>query len=84
MNKKNVIVIMIDGGRLDRAKNSLIFNKLGIISYKTLRDGRRFAILGIFIISAILTPPDPFSQIMFVIPLIVLYEFSAIILRFFK
>ena len=28
MNKKNVIVIMIDGGRLDRAKNSLIFNKL--------------------------------------------------------
>ena len=28
MNKKNVIIIMIDGGRLDRAQNSLIFEKL--------------------------------------------------------
>jgi len=28
MNKKNVIIIMIDGGRLDRAQNSTIFKKL--------------------------------------------------------
>jgi len=28
MNRKNVIVLMIDGGRLDRAKKSLFFNKL--------------------------------------------------------
>ena len=63
---------------------SIIFNKLGIIDYKTLVNMRRFSILGIFIISAILTPPDPFSQLVFVIPLIILYEISIIILRFSK
>ena len=63
---------------------SIIFNKLGIIDYKTLVNIRRFSILGIFIISAILTPPDPFSQLVFVVPLIILYEISIIILRFLK
>ena len=63
---------------------SIIFNKLGIIDYKTLKKSRRYAILGIFVISAVLTPPDPFSQILFVIPLIILYELSIIIIRFLK
>ena len=63
---------------------SIIFNRLGLINYKTLVEARRFSILGIFIISAILTPPDPFSQIMFVVPLIILYEISILILRFLR
>ena len=63
---------------------SIIFKKLGVIDHRTLADNRRYSILGIFVISALLTPPDPFSQILFVIPLIVLYEFSVIIIRFLK
>lgn len=63
---------------------SIIFKKLGVINHRTLADNRRYSILGIFVISALLTPPDPFSQILFVIPLIVLYEFSILIIRFLK
>ena len=63
---------------------SIIFKKLGIIDYRTLADNRRYSILAIFVISALLTPPDPFSQILFVIPLVILYEFSILIIRFLK
>ena len=77
-------MIMVGGLIFQLPIVSIIFNRLGLINYKTLIDARRFSVLGIFIVSAILTPPDPFSQIMFVVPLIILYEFSIIILRFMK
>jgi len=63
---------------------SIIFKKLGIIDHTTLANNRRYSILAIFVISALLTPPDPFSQILFVIPLIILYEFSILIIRLLK
>jgi len=77
-------MVMVGGLIFQLPVVSIIFNRLGLINYKTLINARRFSILGIFIVSAILTPPDPFSQIMFVVPLIILYEFSIIILRFMK
>ena len=77
-------MVMVGGFIFQLPIISIIFNKLGLIDYKTLISVRRFSILGIFIISAILTPPDPFSQIMFVVPLIILYEISIIILRILK
>ena len=55
--------------------------KLNIISPQTLAKKRRYAILAAFIIGAILTPPDPISQILMAVPLIVLYEASIIIAR---
>jgi sec-independent protein translocase protein TatC len=48
----------------------------GIISSKMLRDGRRYAIVGVFIAAAILTPPDPISQMTLAIPMCLLYEIS--------
>lgn len=48
----------------------------GIISSKLLRDGRRYAIVGVFIAAAILTPPDPISQMTLAIPMCLLYEIS--------
>ena len=63
---------------------SIILKKLGIIDHHMLKKGRRYAILGIFIFAALLTPPDPFSQMLFAIPLIILYELSIIIIRFIK
>ncbi len=55
--------------------------KLHIVSPQTLAKKRRYAILGAFIIGAILTPPDPISQILMAVPLIVLYEASILIAR---
>ena len=53
--------------------------KVGIIDANMLRNKRRFAIVIIFIIAAILTPPDAISQIGLAIPMIMLYEISIII-----
>jgi sec-independent protein translocase protein TatC len=48
----------------------------GLISSKTLISGRRYAIVGVFVVAAILTPPDPISQITLAIPICLLYEVS--------
>jgi sec-independent protein translocase protein TatC len=50
----------------------------GWISSQTLKDKRRFVILGVFIASAILTPPDVLTQCLLAIPLLLLYECAII------
>jgi sec-independent protein translocase protein TatC len=57
--------------------------KLGIVTVEFLRKNRKYAILLIFIVAAILTPPDVVSQILMAIPLMVLYEISIIGAIFF-
>jgi len=58
---------------------SFFLSKIGIISPDSMRKYRRHAIVIIFVIAAILTPPDPFTQVLLGIPLIILYEFSIVI-----
>jgi len=53
-----------------------LLSKLGVINYKMLEKNRKFAILIIFVVAAVLTPPDVFSQVMMALPLLVLYELS--------
>ncbi|MGH6997958.1 MAG: twin-arginine translocase subunit TatC, partial [Phenylobacterium sp.] len=48
----------------------------GLISSKALSTGRRYAIVGVFVVAAIVTPPDPISQTMLAVPIILLYEVS--------
>jgi sec-independent protein translocase protein TatC len=55
-----------------------ILTILGLTSSKFLKEKRRLFIVIIFIIAAIFTPPDVFSQIALAIPLILLYEFSIL------
>lgn len=52
----------------------LVMGWLGIISSKTLKKQRRLAIVIIFTLAMILTPPDPASQIIMAIPMCFLYE----------
>jgi sec-independent protein translocase protein TatC len=54
----------------------ILLTKLQIISYKNLISFRRYAIVLIFIASAILTPPDVLSQLILAVPLMLLYEIS--------
>ena len=49
---------------------------LGIISSDSLRRWRRFAIVLAFFLGMVLTPPDPMSQLLMAIPLVLLYEVS--------
>ena len=47
---------------------------LGLVTSAQLKKARKFVILGLFVIAAILTPPDVVSQVMLGMPLLVLYE----------
>jgi len=48
----------------------------GLISSTALRSGRRYAILGIAVVAAVVTPPDPISMLMLAGPIVLLYEIS--------
>lgn len=47
---------------------------LGWVTPAQLREGRGYAVVGIFVIAAIVTPPDVISQLMLAIPMCLLYE----------
>ena len=48
----------------------------GIIGSRTMAEGRRYAIVAVVVVAAIVTPPDPISQLMLAVPLVLLYEVS--------
>lgn len=59
--------------------------KLRVLSVKNLKSARRYVVVGIFILAAIITPtPDPLSQCLLAIPLIVLFEASIWIARLIR
>jgi sec-independent protein translocase protein TatC len=53
-----------------------LLGRVGIVSAAMLRRSRRYAIVGITALAAIFTPPDLFSMISLLIPLVLLYEIS--------
>lgn len=55
-----------------------ILGMLGIVSAQFLKERRRYAVLFIALISAVLTPPDPLSMLMMMGPLYLLFELSII------
>ncbi len=57
--------------------------RLGIVTAQMLRKFRKYAIILSFIISAILTPPDVISQTLMAGPLLVLYEVSIFVAKYF-
>ena len=56
----------------------MLLERAGIITRANLIAGRRYAIVAAFIIAAVLTPPDLWSQVALAVPLVLLYELSII------
>lgn len=54
-------------------------SKLGLLTPELMKKYRKHAIVGLLLLSAIITPPDVYSQILVCIPLIILYEVSIAI-----
>jgi sec-independent protein translocase protein TatC len=52
--------------------------KVGMVTAKTLRDMRRYAILGLFGVANVVTPPDALSMLSLAVPLVALYEISIL------
>ena len=60
----------------------LLLVKFGILSITQLVSFRKYAIVLSFVFAAIVTPPDPFSQISLALPVIILYEISILVSKF--
>ncbi|WP_136162152.1 twin-arginine translocase subunit TatC [Sphingomonas flavalba] len=56
----------------------MLLERAGIVTLAQLRAGRRYAIVAVVAVAAVLTPPDVFSQLLLAVPLIALYEFTLI------
>ena len=54
---------------------------LGLVTDKTLKDFFRYAVLIIFVVAALLTPPDVLTQLLMAAPLIILYGVSILIVK---
>ena len=53
-----------------------LLGRVGIVSSQGLKEKRKYAVVGVFVLAAVLTPPDPFSQLGLGLPLLLLYEAS--------
>jgi len=63
---------------------SFILTRIGLLTPTFLRRYRKYALIGILVFAAILTPPDPMSQMFMAIPLLLLYELSIFISKIFS
>lgn len=56
--------------------------QIDLVNVEMLKKGRRYAIVGILIVAALITPPDPISQIGLALPMYALYELAILSVRF--
>jgi len=71
-----LLIFTIFGFIFEMPLVSVILSRLGILTPKIMRKIRGGAIIVIFIVAAIITPPDIFSQVMVAVPMVLLYELS--------
>jgi sec-independent protein translocase protein TatC len=56
--------------------------QIDLVNYDMLKKGRRYAIVGILIVAALVSPPDPISQIGLALPMYALYELAILSVRY--
>ncbi|MFO1067166.1 MAG: twin-arginine translocase subunit TatC [Geminicoccaceae bacterium] len=61
-----------------------LMGRVGIVTADGLSKFRRYAIVLAFVVAAVLTPPDIISQVGLAIPILLLYEISILLVRFFE
>ena len=61
-----------------------LLGQIGIVTHDMLTKGRRFAIVGVCALAALITPPDPISMIAMAVPLMGLYEVAVLAVRFLE
>lgn len=58
---------------------SYFLARMGVINARFLSKGRRYAVVVLLVVAAVLTPPDIFTQVMLFLPMQVLYEVSILV-----
>jgi sec-independent protein translocase protein TatC len=61
-----------------------VLSWMGIVSSATLKKGWRYALVGVLVTSAVLTPPDVISQLLMTLPVLVLYWVGYLLARVFE
>ena len=69
-------LILVSGLIFELPVISFLLSRIGLLTSAFMKKYRRYAIVIFFIVSALLTPPDPLSQVLMAFPLILLYEIS--------
>jgi len=59
----------------------VILSATGVVNPETLAEKRPYVIVGVFVIAAVLTPPDVASQFMLAIPMLILFEIGLLVAR---
>ncbi|MBT3252733.1 MAG: twin-arginine translocase subunit TatC [Candidatus Marinimicrobia bacterium] len=78
------ILILFTGMAFELPVVVFILAKIGIVTPNILRKVRRFAYLGILMVSAIFTPADPFTMVGVAMPMVLLYEVSIFVAKLVK
>jgi sec-independent protein translocase protein TatC len=61
----------------------VVLVRMGIVPLAKLREIRPYVIVGAFVISAVVTPPDVLSQLLLAVPMTLLYELGLLVARFY-
>ena len=77
-----LVIFLAFGASFELPIALVILVALGWVTPKQLKEWRGYAVVAIFVIAAIITPPDVVSQLMLAIPMMVLYELGIIASRF--
>ena len=73
-----LVIFLAFGASFELPVALVILALLGWVTPQQLRESRGYAVVGVFVIAAIITPPDVVSQLMLAIPMCVLYEIGII------
>lgn len=75
-----LVMIVLSGGLMFQLPMVVYFlSRVGLATPQNMKEYRKHAIVVILILSAIITPPDPMTQLLISFPIIMLYEFSILV-----
>jgi Tat protein translocase TatC len=57
----------------------LTLQKVGIVSHEALKKNWRYVILLVFVLAGVFSPPDPFTQVMMALPMVLLYILGLVL-----
>lgn len=75
-------LVFVSGMIFELPLVSFFLTKIGLLNPRFLREKRRYGIVVILILAALLTPPDLMTQVLLAVPLVLLYEISILVSYF--
>ena len=77
-----ILVLALVFGVAFQTPLAIVFaERMGLVSLRALREARKYVVIGVFVVGAVLTPPDVISQIALAVPLYILYEGGVLACR---